>query len=64
MSTPAAMPGARQSLTGSIAALIAGLTEALDQDTIDLDGVQALTGLVAQYNALLTIQNTRTANRP
>jgi hypothetical protein len=63
--TPAVMPGAKLSLTGAIAALIASLASALDDDpgTLDLDGVEVLTGLVGAYTALLAAQSQRTAAR-
>jgi hypothetical protein len=59
------MPGARLSLTGAIAALIASLAAALESDpeTLDLDGVEVLTGLVGAYTALLAAQSTRKAER-
>ncbi|MBT2390372.1 hypothetical protein J7E87_13275 [Streptomyces sp. ISL-1] len=63
--TPAAMPGAKLSLTAAIATLITSLATALEDDpkTIDLDGVEVLTGLVAAYTALLSAQVQRTADR-
>ncbi|MFF1684761.1 hypothetical protein [Streptomyces sp. NPDC058254] len=63
--TPAVMPGAKLSLTGAIAALIASLATALenDPDTLDLDGVEVLTGLVGAYTALLATQVQRKTDR-
>lgn len=63
--TPAAMPRARLSLTGTIAALITSLASALDDDpgTLDLDGVEVLTGLLAAYTALIAAQSQRKADR-
>jgi hypothetical protein len=59
------MPGARPSLTGAIAALITSLATALESDaeTLDLDGVEVLTGLVGAYTALLAAQSQRKADR-
>ncbi|MER7809383.1 hypothetical protein [Streptomyces sp900116325] len=63
--TPATMPGAKLSLTAAIAALITALAAALESepDTIDLDGVEVLTGLVGAYTALLAAQAQRQAER-
>ncbi|MET7843996.1 hypothetical protein ABZT45_36455 [Streptomyces sp. NPDC005356] len=59
------MPGARLPLAASLATLITSLAAALDNDadTLDLDGVEVLTGLVSAYVALLNAQAARTAGR-
>ncbi|MER5894876.1 hypothetical protein [Streptomyces sp. NPDC001876] len=64
--TPAAMPGAKLSMTAVISTLITSLATALDSDpeNVDLDGVEVLTGLLAAYSALLAVQVQRKADRP
>ncbi|MFD7942151.1 hypothetical protein [Streptomyces sp. NPDC059744] len=59
------MPGAKLTLTAALAALITSLAAALesDPDTVDLDGVEVLTGLVGAYTALLSEQAQRKAER-
>ncbi|MFF3354933.1 hypothetical protein ACFYWN_20280 [Streptomyces sp. NPDC002917] len=59
------MPGAKLTLTAALATLITSLASALesDPDTIDLDGIEALSGLVTAYTALLSAQVQRKAER-
>ncbi|MEU8787858.1 hypothetical protein [Streptomyces sp. NPDC048643] len=67
MPTPVNMPGAKLSAAAlersALSALIVSLAEALDAaEDIDLDAVEALTGLLGAYVALLNVQPTRKAS--
>ncbi|MGW1730112.1 hypothetical protein [Streptomyces sp. NPDC001999] len=62
--TPAAMPGARQSLTGALATLITDLADIADDGSaIDLDTCDTLAALTSAYASLVAAQSTRRASK-
>ncbi|WP_392840654.1 hypothetical protein [Streptomyces sp. LN500] len=63
--TPAAMPGARPSVAGSVSKLITDLADVVDDGSaIDLDTCDTIAALTSAYAALLAAQSARKAERP